>query len=142
MDRLASTFDRVRLALLTTAAAVALLAAPVAMPQTAVPQPAVRQTPAAPAPATDAERARLAGLRRDATTLLTRAARPDTPAAARRAALRDAAERLRALGADPPGSGTAILDGDLRAALRAAAGTVSTAAASADGARLDGAPIL
>ena len=157
MDRLASTLDRVRLALTTTAAAVALLAAPLAMPQTAVPQTApaqtavpqtaVRQTAApAPAIAADAERARLAGLRRDATTLLTRAARPDTPAEARRAALRDTAERLLALGADPPGthpagSGAAILDGELRAALRAAARTVSTAAA-ADAARLDAAPIL
>ena len=84
--------------------------------------PGAAARPAAP----DAERLRLAGLRRDATTLLTRAARPDTAADARRAALRDAADRLRALGAEPAAPGAAILDADLRTALRAAADTVAS----------------
>ena len=126
--------DRLRLGLAAVAAAVALAAT----------TGATRQAPApAPAPAADAERLRLAGLRRDATTLLTRAARPDTPAEARAAALRDAADRLTTLGAEPaPGTAStpARLDADLRAALRRAAETVS-AAVGADS-RLDAAPIL
>ena len=94
MDRLGSKIDRVRPVLAAVAAAIALAAT----------AGATRQTPApAPAAAADGERLRLAGLRRDATTLLTRAARPDTAADARRAALRDAADRLRALGAEPAG---------------------------------------
>ena len=96
MDRLASTIDRLRVVLVTMASVVALLAAAGAVPQAPAP-------PAAAAPDTD--RLRLAGLRRDATALLTRAARPDTPADARRTALRDAADRLRALGAEPPRRG-------------------------------------
>ena len=134
MDRLGSTIDRVRPVLAVLAAAIALAAT----------AGATRQTPApAPAAAADGERLRLAGLRRDATTLLTRAARPDTAADVRRAALGDAADRLRALGAEPAAAaGAAILDADLRKALRAAAETVSTAATAADGSRLDAAPIL
>ncbi|MFI5077487.1 MAG: hypothetical protein ACHQRO_09100, partial [Vicinamibacteria bacterium] len=89
---MSSKIDRVRLVLAALAAAMALVAT----------VGATRQTPApAPPVAADGERLRLAGLRRDATALLTRAARPDTPADARRTALRDAADRLRALGAEP-----------------------------------------
>ena len=131
MDGLASTIDRLRVVLVTVAAAVALLAAAGAVPQTPAP-------PASTAP--DAERSRLAGLRRDATTLLTRAARADTPADARRAALRDAADRLRALGAEPAAPGAAILARSATA-LRTAADTVAKLAAAPDQ-RGDVAPIL
>jgi len=124
-----------------------VLAALAAMAALAVTLGATRQTPApAPAPAApaaDAERLRLAGLRRDAATLLTRAVRPDTQAEARSAALRDAADRLNALGAEPAAataSTPARLDADLRAALRRAAETVSAAAGA--GTPLDAAPIL
>ena len=103
----------------------------------------MRQSTGRPPPpaAADAERLRLAGLRRDATALVTRAARPDTPADARRTALRDAADRLRALGAEPAAPGAAILAADLRAALRTAADTVAKLAAAPDQ-RVDAAPIL
>jgi enediyne biosynthesis protein E4 len=129
MDRLGSMIDRVRPVLAALAAAFALIATAGAAPQ-------------APAPAGEAS-GRLVTLQREAATLLTRAARPDTPAEVRRAALGDAAERLRALGAEPPAAAATtrpILDADLRTALRAAATTV--AAAGAADTRLDAAPIL
>ena len=135
MDRLGSKIDRVRPVLAALAAAIALAATAGATRQTSAP---------APAAAADGERLRLAGLRLDATTLLTRAARPDTAADVRRAALRDAADRLRALGAEPAaGSGARTHPSGRRPAkrLRASAETVAAAAAAAD-TRLDAAPIL
>ena len=134
MDPLGSTIDRVRLVLAALAAMVALVATTGARDQTRTPVPA----------AADASHAYLIALRREASTLLARAARPDTAAEARKAALRDAADRLRALGAEPaagPAATPAPLDADLRAALRRAAATVTAAIAPPD-TRLDTAPIL
>ncbi len=133
MESLASTIDRLPAVLMTIAATVALLGAA-----------ALPQGPAVPSRAAESEHLRLTGLQRDATALLTRAARPDTPFASRTAALRDAADRLRTLAADPPataGAAAPPLDGDLRAALRAAADTVAALAAAPDQ-RGDVAPIL
>jgi enediyne biosynthesis protein E4 len=135
MDRLGSMIDRVRPVLAALAAAIALVAT----------TGAARQAPGPAAP--DEPRARLVALQREAATLLSRAARPETSAEARRTAWRDAAERLRALAADPPAAPSPaaappILDADLRTALRAAAATVSTASTGPADTRLDVAPIL
>jgi hypothetical protein len=129
MERLGSMIDRVRPVLAAVAAAIALIAT----------TGAARQ---ASAPVADGG-SRLVTLQRAATTLLTRAARPDTPADIRRAALRDAGDRLRALGAEPPDADVTrppVLDAELRAALRDAAAAVSAAAAGDT--RIDAAPIL
>jgi hypothetical protein len=102
------------------------------------------QTP--PAPAGDPARLRLVTLQREAATLVTRAGRADTPAEARGEALTTAAERLRALGAEPPADAAPSakaypLDAALRAALRDAADTAGRGAAAAS-TRFDAAPIL
>jgi hypothetical protein len=134
MDRLDSMIDRIRPGLAALAAAIALIAT----------VGAARQAPG-PAAAPDDARGRLVVLQREAATLLARAARPDTAAEARRSAWRDAAERLRALAADPPAvpaPAPPVLDADLRTALRSAADTVSTASTGPADARLDVAPIL
>ena len=97
-----------------------------------------------PTPPGDAARLRLVGLQREAVTLVRKAGRADTPAAERGEAWRDAADRLSALGAEPPAGATGpppALDPDLRAALRAAADTAGRAA-SDPAARTDAAPIL
>ena len=139
MDPLGSIIVRVRPVLAALAAAIALIAT----------AGATRQTPA-PA-AADAAHARLIALQREATTLLTRAARPDTAADARRTALRDAADRLRTLGAEPAAgavtgsaSAPAALDADLRAALRRRRGHGERRRRpdSRPDTRLDTAPIL
>ena len=72
----------------------------------------------------DANRPRLLQLQREAVVLLTNAGRSETPADEVRRALRDAAERLQALGAEPGASAgpeTGPLPPPLRAELRGAA---------------------
>jgi hypothetical protein len=136
MDGLPLTMDRIRRVLAALAGATALIA-------TVGP---TRQAPPTPPSAADEGRVRLAALRREATTLLATGARPETPSEAKRAAWRDAADRLRTLGAEPAGgdapTAASPLDADLRASLRRAADTVSAAAAATADARLDAAPIL
>src|SRR5689334_16817524 len=84
----------------------------------------------------DDVRARLVTAHREAVALVTRAARPDTAADARRDAVRDAVERLRALGADPPAS---TLPAELRRSLRTAADALASTPSNV---RLDGAQTL
>jgi hypothetical protein len=121
-----------RSAMVALAAFLGLHAIGAATPQIPVSSRAASSTGAT------AERTRLLQLHRDAVSLLTRASRADTPPDDVQRALRDAGQRLDALGAESsPTTSTPLLAESLRAELRQAARDLAAA-----GTRLDPAPYL